>query len=643
MAERTLDVIGLGRAGVDFYGEQIGGRLEDMASFAKYVGGSPTNTVIGAARLGLKAALITRVGDEHMGRFIRETLEAEGVDTSHVKTDPERLTALVILGIRDRDTFPLIFYRQDCADMAIEEGDFDRDFIASAKALLLSGTHFSTPRVNRASRAAVSHARAAGTKVALDLDYRPVLWGLTGHGLGEERFVESSSVSEHLQSIVPDCDLIVGSEEEIHIAGGATDTMAALRCLRGLSDAVLVVKRGPMGCVVFEGAIPGAIEDGITGPGFDVEVFNVLGAGDAFMAGFLHGWLSGAALEDCCRTANACGAIVVSRHGCAPAMPSLVELRDFLDKGSPHRRLRDDKRLGHIHWATNRARPWPEICAFAFDHRTQFLDLAEANGKGAADIARFKRLCWRAADEAAGDQGCGGILCDDLYGQETLDAATGSGFWIGRPVEVPASRPVEFAGGADLATTLRAWPVEHCVKCLVHYHPDDEPGLRQRQERSVAALFEACRATRHELLLEIIPPSDSDTDAETVARALGRFYDIGVYPDWWKLPPSDDAAAWANIAAVVASRDPYCRGVLLLGLEAPEDVLARAFEVAAGEPLCKGFTVGRSIFNAAAGSWFAGKTDDAAAVADMAARYARLIGMWRQCKAKARSPARDRA
>ena len=643
MAERTLDVIGLGRAGVDFYGEQIGGRLEDMASFAKYVGGSPTNTVIGAARLGLKAALITRVGDEHMGRFIRETLEAEGVDTSHVKTDPERLTALVILGIRDRDTFPLIFYRQDCADMAIDEGDFDRDFIASAKALLVSGSHFSTPRVNRASRAAIAHARATGTKVAFDLDYRPVLWGLTGHGLGEERFVESASVSEHLQSIVSDCDLVVGSEEEIHIAGGATDTMAALRRLRRLTGAVLVVKRGPMGCVVFDGAIPGAIEDGIAGAGFEVEVFNVLGAGDAFMAGFLHGWLSGAALEDCCRTANACGAIVVSRHGCAPAMPSLVELRDFLDKGSPHRRLRDDKRLGHIHWVTNRARPWPEICAFAFDHRTQFLDLAEANGKGAADIARFKRLCWRAADEAAGDQGCGGILCDDLYGQESLDAATGSGFWIGRPVEVPASRPVEFAGGADLATTLRAWPVEHCVKCLVHYHPDDEPGLRQRQERSVAALFEACRATRHELLLEIIPPQDSDTDAGTVARALDRFYALGVYPDWWKLPPSDDARTWANIAAVIASRDPHCRGVLMLGLEAAEDVLARAFEVAAGEPMCKGFTVGRSIFNAAAGSWFAGKTDDAAAVADMAARYARLIGMWRQCKAKARSPARDRA
>ncbi len=630
MTERTLDLIGLGRASVDLYGEQVGGRLEDMASFAKYVGGSPTNTVIGAARLGLKSAMITRVGDEHMGRFIRETLSAEGVDTSHVKTDPERLTALVILGIRDKETFPLIFYRENCADMALEESDFDRDFIASAKALLVSGTHFSTAQVNRASRAAMSHARAAGAKVVLDIDYRPVLWALTGHGRGEERFVASETVSEHLQSIVPEIDLIVGSEEEIHIAGGSTDTLAALRRLRALSDAVLVVKRGPMGCVVFPDAIPAALEDGVTGPGFAIEVYNILGAGDAFMAGFLRGWLTGESYETCCRYANACGAIVVSRHGCAPAIPSLIELRDFLEKGSPHYRLREDARLGQIHWGTTRRRERPEVCAFAFDHRRQLEDLAGRHGKGAEAIARFKELCWEAARGAVGgDTDGAGILCDDRYGQEALDRATGSGIWIGRPIEVPASRPVEFESRAGLATTLRAWPAEHCVKCLVHYHPDDEAALRDKQERRIVALFEACRSTRHELLLEVIPPSASRVDAHTVARALEKFYDLGVYPDWWKLAPPADAEAWANIAGAIERGDPACRGVLLLGLEAPEEDLRRAFKAAAGQPLCKGFAVGRTIFGTPAEAWFAGAMDDAAASAAMSARYARLIDIWR--------------
>jgi 5-dehydro-2-deoxygluconokinase len=122
---KTLDLIAVGRSSVDLYGQQTGGRLEDMASFAKYLGGSPTNTVAGGARLGLRTGLLTRVGADHMGRFIREQLEREGVDVAGVLSDPDRLTALVILGIRDRVNFPLIFYRENCADMALEPADVD--------------------------------------------------------------------------------------------------------------------------------------------------------------------------------------------------------------------------------------------------------------------------------------------------------------------------------------------------------------------------------------------------------------------------------------------------------------------------------------------------------------------------------------
>ena len=204
----------------------------------------------------LKPAMLTRVGDEHMGRFVRETLAAEGVDVSHVKTDPKRLTGLVILGIRDHDTFPLIFVRTDCADMAIADDDFDAEFIGKAKALVVTGTHFSRPDIDNTCRTAIRHAKAAGTKVVLDIDYRPVLWGLTSLGAGENRFVASANVSEHLQTIVPHCDLIVGTEEEVHIAGGSTDTLAALRKLRELSKATIVLKRGPQGCAVFPGPIP---------------------------------------------------------------------------------------------------------------------------------------------------------------------------------------------------------------------------------------------------------------------------------------------------------------------------------------------------------------------------------------------------
>jgi len=172
-----LDLITLGRSSVDLYGAQIGGRLEDMGSFNKYVGGSPTNMAVGAARLGLKAGLITRVGDEHMGRFLRERLVAEGVNVAGITTDPDRLTALVLLGIRDAKHFPLIFYRENCADMALCEDDIDPGFIAQTGCLTVTGTHLSHPRTEAAVLKAVNLARANGAKTALDVDFRPNLWG----------------------------------------------------------------------------------------------------------------------------------------------------------------------------------------------------------------------------------------------------------------------------------------------------------------------------------------------------------------------------------------------------------------------------------------------------------------------------------
>ena len=161
---KDLDIVTIGRAGVDLYGDQTGSRLEDMGSFSKYIGGSPTNTAIGAARLGMRAALISRVGDDAMGRFITEELAREGVATSHVTTDAGRMTALVILGIRDKEQFPLIFYRENCADMGISTDDIDEDLIARTRAVVTSGTHFSTATTKAASLRALDGPPQLGAR-----------------------------------------------------------------------------------------------------------------------------------------------------------------------------------------------------------------------------------------------------------------------------------------------------------------------------------------------------------------------------------------------------------------------------------------------------------------------------------------------
>ena len=635
---KTLDLITIGRSSVDLYGDQIGGRLEDMGSFSKYIGGSPTNIACGTARLGLKSAVITGVGDEHMGRFIVEQLAREGVDTRGVKVDPERLTALVLLGIRDDQRFPLIFYRENCADMGLTEADIDEGFIAEARAVLATGTHLSHPRTEAAVLKALELARKHGARTALDIDYRPNLWGVAGHGEGESRFVESEVVTKKLQSTLHLFDLIVGTEEEFHVAGGSTDTLEALRAVRTVSDATLICKRGAQGASAFEGAIPASLDDGQTGPGFPIEVFNVLGAGDGFFSGLLRGWLTEQDWPTSLKFANACGAFAVSRHGCTPAYPSLTELDFFLAHGVVRPDLRNDTALEQVHWATNRSREhggdFSTMRVFAFDHRMQ---LEEMDGATPAKIGDFKELCLAAALQVANGRPGYGILCDNRLGRVALHAASGSGLWIGRPCEWPGSRPLTLEPelGSDFGG-LHEWTREDVVKVLCFCHPDDTPEMRKQQEATVKQLWEASRRNRLEFLLEIIPSKVAPIDDSTTATLIRQFYAAGVYPDWWKLEPMTSRAAWANAIAAIEKNDAHTRGIVVLGLDAPEAELAASFETAAGFDLVKGFAVGRTIFGAVARDWMTGKIDAAAAVAAMAERYTRLCAIWDEARASAR-------
>ncbi|WP_120497636.1 5-dehydro-2-deoxygluconokinase [Kiloniella sp. EL199] len=626
--QHDLDVITIGRASVDLYGQQIGGRLEDMASFAKSVGGCPANIAIGTSRLGLHSGFITRVGDEQMGRYIREQMARENVATDGIITDKERLTALVLLGVKDDDTFPLIFYRENCADMALCEEDINPAFIDRSQSVLISGTHLSKPNVLAASQKAVSIAKSAGRKVILDIDYRPNLWGLAGHEAGEERFIKSDLVTKHLQSVLADCDLIVGTEEEVHIAGGTENTLEALKVIRSLSKAVVVLKRGPMGCVVYPDTIPANLEEGITGPGFPVEVYNVLGAGDAFMSGFLRGWLRGEDFEICAKWANACGAFAVSRLLCSPEIPTWDELQYFLKIGSKYHVLRKDQDINHIHWATTRRPADTSLMAFAIDHRSQLEDMADRAGVSRDHISYFKQLAAQAASNIAQGRPNYGMLLDSTYGVKALFDVAKEPLWIGRPVELPGSRPLDFDQIEDLGSHLNEWPVDHVVKCLCFYHPDDEESLKKQQEKALLRLHEAARKVGRELLIEIIAGKNGPLDDETISTVMSRLYNLGIKPDWWKLEPQTSTVAWQNISSVIEENDPYCRGIVLLGLEAPEDELKEAFASAISSPWVKGFAVGRTIFAAAANAWLKGEIDDKAAIADMENKFRRLTDAW---------------
>lgn len=639
MSQRSngaLDLICMGRTSVDLYGEQEDALLEDTSSFRKYVGGSATNVAVGTARLGVRSAMLTRVGDEQMGRFVRRTLDENGVDVSRVISDPERLTPYVLLAVRQIDDFPRLFVYEDSADMAVEAGDVEPDFVTSSGALLITGSHLAKPVTREASFEAVRAARQGDTRVVFDLDYRPVFWGVAGHEKGGEMFVESREVSEVYRSALPDCDLIVGTEEEVRIAGGSTDTREALLNIREATDATIVLKTGAMGATVFEAEIPTNLDEGLRVPGFPVEVLNTVGAGDAFLSGFLSGWLYGEPLERCLTLGNACGAIVVSRHGCSPAMPTREELAYYLPRANELKRLADDDWIEHLHRATTRNAP-EELHVLAIDHRWQLEEKVEELGVERESLPRLKQLLGRAFLRAAnGDPGAG-VLIDHVYGGKALAELTGSGVWISRAIELAGTRPMRLDGGANVSATLRSWPAEHVVKCNLYCHPDEEPEVCDVQEERVALLAEACAREDRRLLLEIQAPQGMSYDEWSMASLLQRFYGLGIRPDWWKLPPHPEPAVWRRIGDVVREHDPYCAGVLVLGQAAAAESLAESFAATAEEPLCNGFAVGRSIYAEPARRWLAGECGDEELMADVEENYEQMVSLWKE-----RSKPKDR-
>jgi 5-dehydro-2-deoxygluconokinase len=628
----VLDLVCLGRINVDLYAEQEGAPMEDVQSFRKYVGGSAGNICVGTARLGLKSAMVGRVGDEQMGAYIRRTMAEEGADVRHLRFDPERLTPIVAVAARASDGFPRIFFYENTADLAADESDIDPAYVAASKALLITGTFFSRDNLEAASRKAVQAAKDAGRRVVLDIDYRPVLWGLTGHRTGGEMFVPSDDVTSRIQSILPDCDLIVGTEEEIRVAGGSSDTDAAVRSIRSRSDAVIVLKVGALGCRIFDGPIPDDLDGAIAGPGVPVEVFNTVGAGDAFMSGFLRGWLTGESLERCAQLANACGALVVSRHGCAPAMPTLQELEYFLPKVGKLRRPREDEWLEHLHRVTTRRGARPTLCVLAADHRWQLEEMADDSGASRERIHELKRLVTRAFQRVAADRVDAGVLLDDTYAAAPLEEVTGSGVWIARAIEVAQSTPFRFAGGPNVAATLRTWPTDHVVKVMVYAHPDDPDTTRIRQEYRLQRLADACRRVDRQLLVELQAPAGVAYDDRGVAPLVEWVYGLGVRPDWWKLPPSPEPGVWKAIGDIIRSEDPYCLGVLVLGQVSGGAAIEEAFAASAAEPMVKGFAVGRGIFATPARHWLTGDITDDQFTDTVADNYARFIAAWYQAK-----------
>jgi 5-dehydro-2-deoxygluconokinase len=314
MRDSSLELITIGRVGVDLYPEQIGVPLAKVRTFAKSLGGSPTNVAVAAARLGHRSAVVTKVGDDGFGPYVREALEGFGVDTRFVGTDPSLRTPIVFCEIFPPDRFPLLFYRQPKApDLNIRVEDLDRDAIARVPILWTSGTALSEEPSRSATLEA---ARIAKGRVVHDLDHRPAFWSSMLAARGEAA------------RILTYAHVVVGNVDEVEMATGSRDPDAAADALLAMGPELAIVKQGP------RGTLARSKTERVEMPAVEIEVVNGLGAGDAFGGALVHGLLAGWDLRRMLSFANAAGAIVASRLACADAMPSVDEVDGLLGRAA---------------------------------------------------------------------------------------------------------------------------------------------------------------------------------------------------------------------------------------------------------------------------------------------------------------------
>ena len=313
------DVLAIGRSSIDLYAHEVGCAIVDVKSFDAYVGGCPTNVSVGTRRLGLRSALLTAVGDDQVGDFVTAFLDRENVETRFIPRKAGRRTSAVILTIQPPDSFPLTFYRDNCADRALTIDDVARAPVVDSRVVFVTGTGLSHEPAREATLHAAAAARAANVAVVVDIDYRPDQWDSV------------AAFSTHIRALLRTSTLAVGTEDELAAASATDDVVRGAAVLLECGIEALILKRGARGSTVFRRGVPP-----VDAAPFPITVLNVLGAGDAFASGFLYGYLQGWPLERAARMGNACGAIVVTRHGCANFMPTLDDVSAFVAaRGEP--------------------------------------------------------------------------------------------------------------------------------------------------------------------------------------------------------------------------------------------------------------------------------------------------------------------
>lgn len=591
--KRPIDLISMGRVAVDLYAEQVGSHLEDVQTFRKYLGGCAGNIAVGTSRLGLKSALLSCVGADAMGKFLLRELKKNQVDVSHVSQTEDHLTSIVTLGIKPPNDFPVIYYRDNCADMQIKPEQCDKKFFAKSKALFVTATGLSEKNIRETTHFAVDLAAETKTAVIFDLDFRPAFWSLAPKGDGHLRFKSSDQVTKIYKEMLPKCTLVLGTPNEICIAGGSKSLPQAVRNIREVSNAIIIMNSLEHGCAIYTDDL----DHPLNVRSFPVRVFNSQGSSSVFISGILAGWLQGENWFDAAQLANACEAIVVTRHGCGPAIPCRAEVEYFIEKFTIDPNGSYDKKLDLIHRRCHSAEP-QNVFILRLDHDYPFEQSCDDVGRERNIISAFKNQIYQGflkvkRNNPEFDMGIG---IDERYGRDIIVDANNKNIPIALPIDAGGSFPVQWYDDRPLYEQILLRPANFFVQIRWQYHPDFDTSIKLRQLSQLRLLSKVCHSLNRKLLVELAIPANCNRDGKYVAKAMEQVYEHEIYPHCWKLLPMFSVSEWQLVNEVCENYDPTVNIILLGGNYIQFEDWATHFSLFKKSPFAQGFTIGRSTF-----------------------------------------------
>jgi 5-dehydro-2-deoxygluconokinase len=582
-SNKLYDIVVLGPSHVELCGQQQGSALKNMLSFEKNIGHGAPKIAVGLARLGAKAALISDLGEDAMGQFILDSLLDENVDTSQVRTLPETITPLVIKNT-DANAAQMITYCNLPKETSVS---LPESFLEKSRALLIVNEW---PAISD-----IKQAKANQVKIILLLGNQQI----------------NHLNNDHL-ALLALCDVVIGSELDYVNLFPAENVDAALALLAEQTNALRVVKH-EQACYV-----PLLCHHN----GFNTEHIKI--NIDACAMGFIAAWLQEKTLELCCEHANACETLM----GLNTESPSLDALTFFLNhQNQVVARSIQSAFFTNLCYSSVQKRLKKPLFLLNLGDQKLWHKMAEPYGAKEDTIALAKQYMKVAIDCVFEDFPLAGLVFEDetTFSQKNWSTTLA---WLARSLEKPGEIPLQFNTESELTSILSHWPKHHVAKVSVIYHPDDRYSLRGQQEALLSQCHKVCRDTQHALLIDLLMPMNSLITAKTHAHIIQRFYELGIYPDYWQMSIPRDQRSWENIYAIIQESAPFCQGLFINAIFASQEQLPTLIEIAGKEKMCQGLVVGRALFQNTVEQWFAKKIDDQTLVQNFSDSLRQIATLW---------------